>query len=235
MLESDFNAALSGASVPHVRFPIYRNNVSQALVGALRVRFPVVERLVGAEFFLAMASEYISEHKPSSAVLIYYGATFADFIATFEAASSLAYLSEVAQFENVWWHAYHAAEAAALPSAALAKYGPEELGELKFKFHPAAQLFECGQGAVSIWQWHQVADNEQTLVAEGQEYVLVSRPHADVEVRLIDADGFAFFSYLKSGSSLESAVAETQTQFSKFDLQLSLAALFQLELVTGVE
>ena len=234
MLERDFNEGLIGQGTPDVRFPIYRNNISQALVGALRVRFPVVNQLVGLEFFSAMASVYASECKPLSAVLIHYGASFAEFIAAFEPASSLAYLAEVAQFENAWWQAYHAAEASALQMSVLMEITPEDWGDLKFEFHPTAKLFHGTQGAASIWRWHQTADNPEKLSVVTEEFTLLSRPHAEVEVRLIAADGFTFLSHLKSAKTLETALAETKKNYPDFDLQSMLRAMFQLEIITGV-
>jgi Putative DNA-binding domain len=123
MLEQDFNSGILGQANPHVRFPIYKNNISQGLINALLVRFPVTEQLVGSAFFAAMAAAYVAACKPTSAVLIYYGASFDKFVADYDAAKSLSYLPEVVRFENAWWHAYHAAEAQSLTIAALSPRG----------------------------------------------------------------------------------------------------------------
>lgn len=234
MLERDFNDGLLGGAAPHVRFPIYRNNVTQALVGALRVRFPVVEQLVGQAFFSSMAGAYVAANKPASAVLIQYGASFAEYIEGFEAAATLPYLADVARFENAWWHAYHAYEAVPLATIALAEIAPEDLGGLKFQFHPSFQMIQNSNAAASIWQWHQIANNPAKLEEPPQEFAIVWRPNADVHVRLIAADGFCFFEVLKSGADLESALLGTIGQFPEFDLQSNLAALFQLELIVKV-
>ncbi len=45
-------------SEPSKRFSVYRNNVRGALVEALAVRYPVVQRLVGKDFFRVMARDY---------------------------------------------------------------------------------------------------------------------------------------------------------------------------------
>ena len=50
-----------------------------------RSRFPVVKRLVGEEFFRAMAQVFVTEEPPRSPVLFRYGSTFPDFIAGFPA------------------------------------------------------------------------------------------------------------------------------------------------------
>src|ERR1700730_7470011 len=62
------------------RFAVHRNNVTVSLVAALAARFPVVQHLVGEEFFRAMARAYVRREPPRSPVLLHYGATFSAFI-----------------------------------------------------------------------------------------------------------------------------------------------------------
>src|SRR5262245_42691844 len=59
------------------RFAVYRNNRSAGLIAALAARFPVVQRLVGDEFFREMARQYIAHDPPRSPILMEYGETFA--------------------------------------------------------------------------------------------------------------------------------------------------------------
>ena len=44
---------------PARRFSVHRNNLYASLVDALRARYPVIERLVGEEFFKGAASLFI--------------------------------------------------------------------------------------------------------------------------------------------------------------------------------
>ena len=96
------------------RFAVYRNNVAAGLIGVVAGAFPAVQRIVGEEFFKAMARAYVLAHPPESPVLMDYGADFADFIAGFEPAASVPYLADVARIERAWREAYHAAEAVPL-------------------------------------------------------------------------------------------------------------------------
>ena len=66
------------------RFRVHRNNVFASLIGALRARYPVIERLVGEDFFEAAASHFIEAHPPRLPVLIEYGEGFGDFLERFE-------------------------------------------------------------------------------------------------------------------------------------------------------
>ena len=59
--------ARKAEGVPSRRFGVYRNNVYAGLIDVLAGRFPVVARLVGEEFFRAMARDYVEHEPPSSA------------------------------------------------------------------------------------------------------------------------------------------------------------------------
>eukprot|EP01036_Dinobryon_divergens_P055409 gene55409-73990_t len=76
------------------RFAVYRNNVAHSLTRALARRFPVVERLVGLEFFTAMARLYIEADLPASPQLFLWGEGFARFLQGFPPVRSLAYLPD---------------------------------------------------------------------------------------------------------------------------------------------
>ena len=84
---------------PARRFSVYRNNLYARLSDALRSRYPVVERLVGRDFFYAAAAVFIGAHPPSSPVLIEYGEAFPAFLETFEPARELPYLADTARLE----------------------------------------------------------------------------------------------------------------------------------------
>jgi Putative DNA-binding domain len=85
--------------VPARRFRVYRNNVYSGLIDVLAGRVPVVARLVGEEFFRAMARLYVEREPPASAVLIRYGASFPNFITDFPPAASVPYLADMAALE----------------------------------------------------------------------------------------------------------------------------------------
>ena len=61
-------ASMAGPSRER-RLGVYRNNVKASLVAALVARFPVVQRLVGEEFFEAAAVVFVEHHPPRSPVL----------------------------------------------------------------------------------------------------------------------------------------------------------------------
>ena len=75
------------------RFAVYRNNVVVGLMEALKDAFPAVHRIVGADFFRAMARAYARVEPPRSPIMLDYGAGFPDFVRQFEPAAVLPYLA----------------------------------------------------------------------------------------------------------------------------------------------
>ena len=61
------------------RFSVYRNNVAASLGQARARRFSGIERLVGPEFFGALAQAYLAADPPRTPVLAEWGAGFATF------------------------------------------------------------------------------------------------------------------------------------------------------------
>src|SRR4029077_19131470 len=138
--EPPFAAALldPGLPVPHGvvadnapsenrRFAVHGNNVVAGLVEALEARFPAAEKIVGQEFFVAMARAFIQKRPPRSLWLATYGDEFAEFIGAFEPAHELPYLAHVARIEAARTRAYHAADAAPLGVSELAQLDAKAL------------------------------------------------------------------------------------------------------------
>ncbi len=219
--------------LPHPRLEIYRNNVSAALVNALKVRFPVTGQLVGTEFFFAMAREFAGGNRPQSAVLIEYGAAFPDFIRDFSPAASVPYLADVAALENMWWRAYHAGEADALTAEALAGLSDGQWAALRFDFHPSAGLMHSPHAAASIWQAHHGGPPMSAIRTGTPECILVTRPHGEVMIRVISPSSFAFLEPLMMGQRLADAVEQAQRQYPAFEIGAQINGLLSLHLLTG--
>ncbi|MDE3177447.1 MAG: putative DNA-binding domain-containing protein [Pseudomonadota bacterium] len=186
-------------------FAVYRNNVAVGLIKALEARYPVVRRLVGDDYFRAAARAFIARNMPQSAVLIAYGAALPQFLRAFPPAAEMPYLPDVAALENAWVEAYHAAEAAPLTLAALAEIAPERLERLRFRFHPAARWLRLATPAASIWAAHQGEGEPEPPAHWRPEDALITRPDADVRVRVLPEGGYDLIAALQAGATLGEA------------------------------
>ncbi len=235
MQEVEFHRAVAdwSAHLPHPRMRIYRNNVSAALVNALKVRFPVTEQLVGREFFFAMAREYASANKPKSAVLIEYGAGFPDFIRAFAPAAAVPYLADVAALENLWWRAYHAEDVPCLAADALSSVAPEQWGSLRFVFHPSAAVMQSAHAVGSIWLAHHGGPPMNAIRTGLPEFIVVARPRDEVILRVISPASFVFLDALARGNSLADAIELAQLHYPDFDIGTQITGLLSLHLLQG--
>ena len=219
---------------PLKRFNVYRGNVSGALGGALAVRYPVVQRLVGPEFFQAMAREYALRNLPCSPVLIYYGADFSDFIADFEPAKSVPYLSDVARLDSAHWEAYHAEDAGAVEAQAFASLNPETLDAVRFEMLPSVRVVSSPYPIVSIWRTNTEDAEVQPVDLTVAEDALMARPEMLVDVRTLPPGAAVFLSFLKTGASLGEAAGSALEAVPGFDLSLNLSGLILARLVSRI-
>ncbi len=210
---------------PTRRFAVYRNNVVAGLVNALRAKFPATMRIVGDDFFAAMARVFVMTRPPRTRILHTYGDDLGDFIEEFAPAAELPYLADVARLEAVRTRAYHAADAESLPAAAFSAVDPHTIGSLRVTLHPSLGIVRSRHPVVTIWMMN-AGEVEFGPVNENErEDALVLRPGMQVAVRKLPAGGAAFLLALASGATLAEAASCAATDDPDFDLTANLAGM----------
>lgn len=225
------------ARTPQKRFAVYRNNVIVGLSEALRTQFPATERIVGTEFFAALARVYVSSEPPRSPVMMSYGERFPAFIERFEPAAEIPYLADVARLEFARTQAYHAADATPLDAAAWESVDADALGELRVVLHPSLRIVRSAFPVVTIWSMNSGGMELSSIEDCGPEDAVIVRPRGDVEVRLLPTGGAVFLDALAAGMPLGEAAAAAAHGDAAFDLAVNLAGLISgelaIELVTS--
>jgi Putative DNA-binding domain len=191
------------------RLDIYRNTIASGLTKTLRLSFPAVERLVGADFFDGAARRFIVENPPRAAYLDRYGGEFPDFLRDFPPAASLAYLADVARLEWAVNCAIHAPDVETLELAELAAVAPDDQGRVSFVAHPAVRLLRADYPADDIWRAVLAGDDGALTsldVDAGPVHLLVERRATGVEVVRLDKPAWRFVAELCAGRSLQSAL-----------------------------
>ena len=217
-------------SDPAVRFNVYRNNVVVSLVDALATSFPVVQALVGDDFFQAMARQFVQAHPPRTRVMAWYGAELPAFIAGFAPAACLPYLADVARLERARVRAYHAADAEPLPPQALqaALADPQQLPQLRLGLDPSLQLLASPFAICDLWAAHQGLLTMAKIDPYQAQTALVVGNGWEVEVLEIPAASAACIQALQQGDSLLAAANVDPA----LDLPTTLALLIRLRLIT---
>lgn len=233
-MEARFHAALWSPSTPEGladaaaldrRFLVYRNNVQHGLCSALNQRFPVIARLVGPEFFTAMARVFAAAHPPATPVLIDWGTAFPAFLEAFPPVAKLPYLADVARLELARGRAYHAADAPVADPAALMQDNPSGL---RLILAPSVSAFASRHPAVTIWANHQPGVAAIPIPA-GPEHALIGRAqNFDTLVLRLNGALHGVLAALLHGATLAEAAADT-------DPAPLLALLLQHGLITAIE
>jgi hypothetical protein len=213
------------AAIPARRFAVYRNNVVTGLVKALRNRFPIVEKIVGEDFFTAMARLFVIAQPPRSPLLAAYGDGFPAFVAAFEPARDLPYLADVTRLEAARTRACHAADATPLEADRFATLDGEAAGDLRIAIHPSTEIVRSQFPVVTIWAMNSGEQKLAPIEDWRGEDALVARPYLDVQVRTLPPGGAAFLLALTAGRSVREAAEAALVDDPDFDLTCNLAGL----------
>ena len=207
-IQSEFAIALLGRGGPP-GLAVYRGNVygnwAQALAGA----YPIVRKIVGADFFDGLAHEYTRVHRSTSGDLNEYGADMADFVAGFQHTQDLPYLPDVARMEWLAHLAYYAAA-------------------------PVCMLLASPWPLGRIWTVHQ-DDYEGEVDVDlqaGPDRVLVHRPRWRVHVRSLASGDFCFLESLSRGTALGEALEAAIGQEASFDVSTALVRWVDAGVIT---
>ncbi len=214
------------------RFDVYRNNVVSSLIAALREGFPAVDRLVGAEFFDAMAAVFVRAHPPESPVLQLYGGAFPGWLERFEPARGLPYLADVARLDLALRQAYHAADAAPIDPARLSALPPERLLASRLVFAPAVRLVPSPYPLVAIRRSAMEAGAPKPAAVA--ETALVTRPGFDPHADALAPGAAACVTACLAGQPLEAALTAAAAAAPEFDLTATLTLLLSREALTDL-
>ena len=226
-------------SDPTRRLAVYRNNVLSSLIDALADLCPVVQALVGEEFFRAMAGIHVRQSPPRSPVLAHYGGDFPAFIEAFEPARSVRYLADVARLELARRRAQNAADTEGLTAerAQAALSDPQRVPELRLRWHPSVTLLRSRYAVASLWAAHQTEGEPELehIDPDQPQSALVLRHAFEVLVLPVSPASARFIEAGLDSAALGDAVAAAMQVDAAFDLTGTLGPLLSYDALTGIE
>ena len=133
------------------RIGLYRGNVVANAQRALSAIYPVLQEIVGEAFFAGLARVFWQIQAPDSGDWNQYGRQLPHFLAEFEHAQHLPYLSDVARLE---WAVHQAVYAADEPENEI-RAEPDVL------WRPGTQILISAYPIADIWLAHQASDSDE--------------------------------------------------------------------------
>lgn len=208
------------------RLAVYRGNLMGTSCQALAAAYPVIVRVVGAEFFEAMARAYLAHSPSASGDLNQYGGALPAFLEAFAPVRELAYLPDLARLEWAVHRAHYGADSAGLDLTRLASVTEAQQPSLRLKLNPLCALLVSRYPLARIWEIHQTdyAGEFSVQFEGGPFHVLVSRPRYRVQAGAIGAGEYAFLAATASGAMLSDALDEALRFDPTFVLGAALRA-----------
>ncbi|GAA0868841.1 hypothetical protein GCM10009116_07360 [Brevundimonas basaltis] len=204
---------------------VYRNTAIKARIDALEANFPTVSRLVGDDWFRAAAREFVEDNPGDDPALAGFGEGFPAWLAAFEPALGLPYLSPMARLDRAWTEAHVAPDADPLTPARAAAAGLA-LTAAPARLHPSARLFWFDWTAPSLWLAHREPEGFEDLPwrpdAEG---LLIHRPGAEVIARRLSRAEWAFLDAARDGRPFGAAALSARAAQPAVDASAVFAGL----------
>ena len=205
------------------RLGLYRGNLTSTWHKVLRAAFPVTCELVGDNFFSALTRAYGLAHPSDNADLNHFGATFADFLASFEHVADYPYLSDMARLEWLLHRAHYAPDASPLSAEAVSALSPGDFEQAHFPLHPACVLFASSWAIVSLWQAHQHDSGAAFPPAMASpSAAAIVRPQWKTELVPLSAASHAALLALANGATMGDALDAAFDVDDDFDLAANL-------------
>jgi hypothetical protein len=203
------------------RIGIYRGNLAAHWTRALASAYPVLRRLVGDEFFDALAGVYGRAHPARDPDLNRFGTELPDFLAGFAPAAEYPYLPDVARLEWCVHEAWFAPDDDG-PAPTVAGLAPDAFEAARAVLHPALRLHASPWATVALWRAHQDGGPQMPDVLRADTHALVLRARVAVAVEVIGAAEYAALACLAHGGTFGAALDAAFDVDEDFDVAAHL-------------
>jgi hypothetical protein len=215
---------------------IYQNSAIANITHSLILTYPVIEKLVGNEFFTAMCREYIFLTWPQSGNMDDYGVEFPEFLAEFEHAKHLLYLKDIARLEWAFHQSSLAEDATITDWSTLAQ--ASDILQLKFLVTPSLSLISSTFPIDKIWHLNQENTSPDIAVDFSDEqdnntFIVLFRQQLKTVILPITSGEFALLYAFKTGESFEKAIVVASAKQADFSVDDSLKKFIELGVISG--
>ncbi len=226
------------AKLNRERLSFYRGNLHGNWHASCAGAYPVLQQLVGDDFFRHLIRVYGLTNPSESGNLTGFGAALPATISTQENCREYPYLGDVASLEWQVHCAYYSKQHPPLTLTQLATYSPLELTELRFCLQESCHLFKSAWAVSDIWHAHQQSDLPLPQKLENESHCLVWRKSDSldwkVHVSSISVAAYAALSALATGATLGCALELALEHNPAFALQSELSDWFGKQLFSKI-
>jgi len=204
------------------RFALYRGNLTAHWERALSLAYPVIQQMVGVDFFRAMAREYGRAHPPQTGDLNLFGDGFAEFLDTFDPVSPYPYMPDMARLEWAIHEALSAANAVALDARTLSSMPLDLIEATAFSLVPSARLVASEWSINALWRAHQPGGPAWPSALVVPCHLVVARPAWRAQPVSLSLGEFAALEAMDAGETFGGALQLALDLDPRFDPSTAL-------------
>lgn len=210
---------------------VYRNGYLKTCTDALASSYPVVQSLVGEDYFRGVARAYVEAHPPTKGTLVGYGKDLAEFLRSRSDKHELVYLADAAAIDEAWLSSYFAEEVSALTAADIESMNSEgiDVSAVRVTLTPPTRLVSLDHHIAATWALlrEQGALTQSIRLEEGGNVAMLWRLNGKIHIKELDPAESAFMSKLAETATLEAAATKAFEIDEAFDLSTTFSALLQ--------
>lgn len=225
---------------PVRQIEIYRSNVLGALQSTLKQIYPVCLRIVGENYFLQIANEYIRNHPSNCSDLNQYGSTFSDFLQTLLTQRSelmdYAYLPDLAKFEKFHHDVYFVNDDKPFNFEYFSALSENDYQTLYFKISNALKIMKTPFPVLAIWNTNKEQENteEAIQIPEREQTLVIFRQQFQVKADHLDPTLYQFLQMIIKGSTFSELIGQFES-ITDFDVNIQLTKLIAKGWIIGFE
>lgn len=213
---------------------IYQSSAIANITNSLSLSYPVIEKLVGKDFFQVMCEQYIVKHWPTSGNMDDYGEYFSSFLAEFEQVRHLSYLEDVAQLEWRFHQSSLANDNSHFDWARLANVASSET--ITFLLSPSVSIMHSTMPVDKIWLMNQMnapENIELSLDGDSDTFIMLFRQGLKTEMMTVNESEFTFLQSIENGLNFEAAIESAKAVDANIAIDHSLKQYIELGIISG--
>lgn len=213
---------------------IYQHSAIANITNSLSLSYPVIEKLVGKDFFQVMCKPYIVKHWPNSGNMDDYGMYFSSFLAEFEQVKHLSYLEDVAQLEWRFHQSSLANDTSFFDWTRLAKVPSSET--ITFLLSPSVSMMSSTMPVDKIWLMNQMnapENVELSLDGDCDTFIVLFRQGLKTEMMTVDESEFTFLQSIEHGLNFEATIESAKAVDANIAIDYCLKQYIELGIISG--
>jgi hypothetical protein len=218
----------TGARTAQQQFMSYRDSVIGGMIEAMAISYPVVKKLVGAQFFNHITYQFIRQTPSISPDLNNYGGNFSHYLETLDNLETVPYLYDVARLEWHWQCLINGSNAKPGNLHLLVDVEDSQTDNLLFKLSPHSGLLTSDYAVHKIWELNQDDHNfSESIDIEERVNLFIWRNKLDMNITVINENQYLLLLLIEQNKIFSNVCVQYNAQYPDDDIGTLLSYCIQ--------